>query len=153
MPHVNVEAARIADVTGAVTAIVYILAVIALCTARTVGRPGLADWIGLVSILAMIPLAYLLYAGLKADRPVIYLVWIGLILLFLLFELIVDHVLKLEFRSDIRTAIPYVMFFFAVTGGLIGVAAQAGRQWMLVAVALFLAMAAMAFIQRAKTGL
>ena len=70
----DVEAARTADVTGAVTAIVYILLVIALFTARTVGRPELANWIGLISILAMIPLAYLLYAGLKADRAVIYLV-------------------------------------------------------------------------------
>ena len=38
MPYINVEAGRTADVTGAVTAIVYILLVIALFTARAVGR-------------------------------------------------------------------------------------------------------------------
>ena len=149
----NVEAVRTADVIGAVTAIVYILLVIILFTARIVGWLELANWIGLISILAMIPLAYLLYAVLKADRPIIYMVWIGLMLLFLLFELIVDHILEFDFRRNLHTVIPYVMFFFAATGGLIGVAAQAGKQWMYVAIALFFVMAAMAFIQRAKTGI
>ncbi|MFC1935517.1 hypothetical protein ACFLX9_01965 [Chloroflexota bacterium] len=149
----DVVSTRTADLTGSVTAIAYMLLIIALLTARLAERPELGQWIGLVSILAMIPLAYLFYAGLKVDRPFIYLVWIGLMLLFLLFELIVDYILKLDFRSNLRTAIPYVMFFFAATGGLLGVAAQAGKQWMYMAVALYLVMAAMAFIQRAKTGL
>jgi len=141
------------DLLGAITANVYFLTVIALFTARLAGRQELGEWIGLVSILAMIPLAYLFVVGLKTDRPFIYFIWIGLMLLFLLFELIVDHLLKLNFRSNLRTAIPYIMFFFGATGGLIGVAAQAGRQWLYMAVALYLVMAAVAFIHRAKTGL
>lgn len=138
---------------GAITATAYFLMVIALFTARMTGRLEFAKWIGLVSILTIIPLAYLFYDGLKADRPFIYSIWIGLMLLFLLLELLVDHILKLDFRSDLRTAIPYVVFFFAATGGLIGVASQAGKQWMYIAVVLFLVMASMAFIQRARTGL
>jgi hypothetical protein len=45
------------------------------------------------------------------------------------------------------------MFFFGATGGMIGVAAQAGRLWTSVTGVIFLTMAALAFIQRAMTGL
>ena len=149
----NVEPVRVADLIGAITAIVYMALVIALLAARIAGKPELGQWVGLVSISAILPLAYLLAAGLRADRPLIYLAWIGLMLVFLLFELIVDHIFKVDFRSNVRTAIPYVMFFFAATGGLLGVAAQGGKQWKYMAIAIYLVMAAMAFIARAKTGL
>lgn len=46
----------------------------------------------------------------------------------------------------------YVTLFFAGTGGMIGVAAHAGRGWAIAAIILFLIMTALAFIQRALTG-
>ena len=45
------------------------------------------------------------------------------------------------------------MFFFAATGGMIGVARQAGKAWSIATVIVFLVMAIMAFIQRGITGL
>ena len=149
----DVASVRTADLIGAITANVYMLLVIALLTARVVGRPELGQWIGLVSFLAVIPLAYLFVAGLRANRPLIYFVWLGLMILFLFFELIIDHILKLDFRSVQWAVVPYVMFFFGATGGMIGVAAQAGRLWTGVTAFIFLIMAVLAFVQRAKTGL
>ena len=52
-----------------------------------------------------------------------------------------------------RAVIPYVVFFFGATGGVIGLAAQAGREWAIASSFIFLVMAAMAFVQRAKIGL
>jgi hypothetical protein len=46
-----------------------------------------------------------------------------------------------------------VMFFFAGTGGLIGIASQAGKNWTYAAIVLFFLMTALAFWQRAKTGM
>jgi hypothetical protein len=47
-----------------------------------------------------------------------------------------------------------VTLFFAATGGLLGVVAyMANRAWIVSAVILFLVMAALAFIQRAVTGM
>jgi predicted RND superfamily exporter protein len=74
-------------------------------------------------------------------------------ILFSLFELIVDDILKVDFRSVQWAVVPYVMFFFAATGGMIGVAAQAGKQWSIVTSVIFLIMAALAFVQRGITGL
>jgi len=45
------------------------------------------------------------------------------------------------------------MLFFGGTGGMLGVAGKAGRTWLYSAVVFFLAMAVLAFVQRAKTGL
>ncbi len=50
--------------------------------------------------------------GLRTDRPLIYFLWIGLMILFLGFELIVDHVFRLDFRSFRWGVTPYVVFFF-----------------------------------------
>ena len=142
----------VADLIGAITANVYFLLIIAVFTARIVGRRELGHWLGLVSILVVIPLIYVLIVGLHTDRSLIYFVWLGLMILFLFIELMVDYIHKLDFRGVRWAVISYVTLFFAATGGMIGLAAQAGKWWGATAFT-FLVMATMAFVQRAKTGL
>jgi len=103
--------------------------------------------------LVLIPLIYLFIVGFKTDRHIIYFVWLTLMILFALFELIVDDILRVDLRSIQRVVVPYVMFFFAATGGMIGVAAQAGKPWSIVTSIVFLVMAVLAFVQRGITGL
>ena len=68
-------------------------------------------------------------------------------------ELLLDYVFKIEFRQVRWMVISYVTLFFAGTGGMIGVAAEAGRSWSVSSVVLFLIMAVLAVVQRAKTGM
>jgi hypothetical protein len=49
--------------------------------------------------------------------------------------------------------IGYVVLFFAGTGGMLGVAANAGLGWSIPAILLFLFMAVLTFVQRAATGM
>jgi hypothetical protein len=149
----NEKEMRTANLIGAITANVYMLLVIAVFIARMLGQLEIGQWIGLASTLAIIPLAYLFVIGLDTNRRMIYFVWLGLMILFVLVELIIDHIFQLDFRSVQWAVILYVMFFFGATGGMIGVAAQAGRLWASVTGTIFLIMAALAFIQRAVTGL
>jgi hypothetical protein len=144
---------RIANLVGALTANVYMLLIIAVFTARILGWLEIGRWIGIASSLVLIPLIYLFVIGLKTDRPKIYFVWLVLMILFLFFELIVDDILQVDFRSVNWAVIPYVMFFFAATGGMIGVAMQAGKRWTRLTCAIFLIMAVLAFVQRGITGL
>ena len=72
---------------------------------------------------------------------------------FAIFEIVVDQILRIELRSSQWTVIPYVMFFFAATGGMIGVASQAGKTWSIATTIVFLIMAVLAFVQRTVTGL
>ena len=145
--------ARIANLIGAITANVYMFLIIAMFAARILGWLEIGRWVGIASSLVLIPLIYLFIVGFKTDRRMIYFVWLTLMILFTLFELIVDDILKVDFRSVQRAVVPYVMFFFAATGGMIGVAAQAGKPWSIVTSVVFLIMAVLAFVQRGITGL
>ena len=145
--------ARNATLVGAITANVYMLLIIAMFTARILGWLEIGRWIGIASSLILIPLTYLFIVGFRTDQHIIYFVWLTLMILFALCELIVDDILRVDFRSIQWVVIPYVMFFFAATGGMIGVAAQAGKPWSIVTSVVFLVMAVLAFVQRGITGL
>ena len=145
--------ARIANLVGAITANVYMLLIIAMFIARILGWFEIGRWIGFATSFVLIPLIYLLVVGLKTNRRIIYFVWLALMVLFALFELVVDQILAIDIRSSQSTVIPYVMFFFAATGGMIGVAMQAGKPWTRLTCAIFLIMAVLAFVQRGITGL
>jgi hypothetical protein len=118
---------------------------------------GKADWgakLGLVQTLVAIPLTgYLLYSAVQLERSTLYWIQVGLFLAFLVVELLVDFIFKIDFRGVRWMVIGYVTFFFAATGGMIGVASLAGTGWAIAAVILFLIMAVLAFVQRAVTGM
>ena len=144
---------KTSNLAGALTANIYMLLIIAVFIMRISGQLEIGRWIGLVSTLVLIPLVYLMVIGLKTDRRCIYFVWLGLMILFVLFELVVDHILRIDFRSQQWSVIAYVMFFFAATGGMIGVASQAGKTCAILTTIIFLIMAVLSFVQRAITGL
>jgi hypothetical protein len=68
-------------------------------------------------------------------------------------EFLLDYVFKIQFRQTQWMVISYVVLYFAGAGGMLGVAASAGRGWMISAVILFLVAGVLAFVQRAVTGL
>jgi hypothetical protein len=149
----DTQLVRTADMIGAITANIYFVLIISVFSMRLVGRPEVGRSIRLTSFLVVVPLIYLFVNAFQTNRSHIYFLWLGLMILFLFAELLIDHVLKLEFRSVRWATILYVIFFFGATGGMIGVAGQAGKWWTTATVLTFLVMAAMAFVQRAKTGL
>ena len=138
---------------GAIIAVADNLLIITLLIARLANKPRLEHWLGIVLLTTALPLVYLIVDSLSSSPPLIYLVWLGLMILYLLIELMLDYVLKYPFRQVRWMAITYVMLLFGATGGMIGVASLAGRVWMLSAVVTFLGMATIAFYQRHKTGL
>ena len=143
---------RTSDLIGAITANVYMLLIIAVFISRILGLLEIGRWIGFTSSLILIPLVYLFVVGLRTGMRRIYFVWLLLMVLFALFELVVDQILMIDIRSTQWTVIPYVMFFFAATGGMIGIASQAGKAWSIATTIVFLIMAVLAFVQRGITG-
>jgi hypothetical protein len=147
------EKRRVADLVGAITANVYMLLIITVFITRILGWLEIERWIGFISSLVILPLLYLFVVGLRTSRRKIYFVWLALMVSFALFELVIDQILMIDIRSAQWTVILYVMFFFAATGGMIGVSAQAGKAWSISASTVFIVMAILAFIQRGITGL
>lgn len=142
-----------ADVLGAVLACSVYGNVILIFVARLLKKPVLESGLGLALMVAAIPLAFLLIVAPSHRRPVLYYVQAALMLSYLIVEFLLDYVFKTNFRSQSGMVVGYVMLFFAGTGGLLGIASHAGRARALPAIGLYIIMAAMAFVQRAITGL
>ncbi len=140
------------NLVGAITADVHTLMITEVFSARLLHAPETRRWIGIVSSLIIIPLVYLFIMGLRTDRGGIYFVWLILMFLFAITELIIDGILRIDFRNTKWAVITYVIFFFAATGGMIGVASQAGKAWSIATSLVFLIMAILVFVQRKITG-
>ena len=141
------------NLLGAIVAIVIYVSAILVFVARLLDKPGWAFAAGVVHLLTALPLVYLLWTAPRLDRPVLYHVQVALMIVWLVVLLLVDYVFKVEFRGNLRWVIAFVVLFFAAAGGILGVAAQAGRGWTIAAVVVYLIMAVLAFVQRAVTGM
>ncbi len=141
------------NLLGALVAVVFYASAILVFIFRLVGKPQFGHWIGYFEFLLAIPLVYLLVTAPQFERPALYYLQIGLMLAWLLVEALLDYILKLDFRKIRWMVISYIVLFFAGTGGMLGVAAYAGRGWTFVAGILFILMAVLAFVQRARTGM
>jgi hypothetical protein len=99
------------------------------------------------------PLVYLLLKAPAVQRPLLYYLQVALMLTGLMVLFIVDYVLKIEFRQTQWMVVSFVVLYFAGMGGMIGVAAEAGRGWAISATVLFILAGILAFVQRAITGI
>ena len=148
----NMEIEKI-NLLGAYVAIFILITSSMIFVFRLLNQETAEYWTGIAFMITAIPLAYLIYSSTNLDRPTLYFIQLGLMIGFIIIELLIDYIFKVDFRHTKWMAISYVMFFFASTGGMIGIASQAGKSWSIIAVILYLIMTALAFIQRAKTGL
>jgi hypothetical protein len=89
----------------------------------------------------------------QLGRPALYYIQVSCMLAWLVVEALLDYILKVDFRNVRWILISYVVLFFAGTGGMLGVAANAGRDWSIAAIVLFFLMTVLTFVQRAVTGM
>jgi len=141
------------NLLGAITAIAFFASAILVFVFRLLGKPQYENWIGYFEFLLAIPLIFLLIQAPQLGRPTLYYIQIACMLAWLVLEALLDYILKVDFRNVRWMVISYVVLFFAGTGGLLGVASNAGRGWSILAIILFLIMAMLTFIQRAITGM
>jgi len=137
---------------GAYVAIFILITSCLIFIFRLLNQETAEYWTGIAFMLTGIPIVYLIYSSSNIERPTLYYIQLVLMIGFIMIELLLDYIFKVDFRHTKWMAISYVMFFFASTGGMIGVASQAGKSWSISAVILFLTMTTLAFVQRAKTG-
>jgi hypothetical protein len=141
------------NLLGAVTAIAFFVSAILVFAFRLLGKPQYGHKIGYFEFLLAIPLIYLLTQAPQLERPALYYIQIACMLAWLALEALLDYILKVDFRNVRWMVISYVVLFFAGTGGLLGVASNAGRGWSIAAIILFLIMTILTFVQRAVTGM
>lgn len=141
------------NLIGAVTAHVVFISSIITFSSRLIFKFGPGHWVGIPLLLMVFPLGYLLFTAPGVNRPFLYYIQVGLMLLFIILLFLVDYVFKYDFRQTQWMVISFVIFYFAGMGGMIGVASLAGRGWTISAIILFILAAILAFVQRAITGI
>jgi hypothetical protein len=141
------------NLLGAVAAVAFFVSAILVFSLRLLGKPQYGHWIGYFEFLLAIPLVFLLLKAPQLHRPPLYYIQIGCMLAWLVVEALLDYIVKVDFRNVRWMVISYVVLFFAGMGGMLGVAANAGRGWSIAAIVLFLIMAVLTFVQRAVTGM
>ena len=77
---------------------------------------------GKAFIALAVPFGMVLVDGLIAGREVWMLAVLGLTLVYILVELLLDFVWKIEFRKMFALHVPYLILFYSVLFGLIGFA-------------------------------
>ncbi len=140
------------NLLGAIVAIAFFISAILVFVFRLLGKPQYDHRIGYFEFLLAIPMLFMLLTAPQLHRPALYYIQIGCMLAWLAVEALLDYILKIDFRNVRWMVISYVVLFFAGTGGMLGVAVQAGRGWSILAISLFLIMAVLTFVQRAVTG-
>ena len=141
------------DLLGAISAHIIFISSIITFASRMIFTLKPGHWVGTPILLMAFPLVYLLIKAPAFDRPFLYYIQIGVMLVWLVILFLVDYVFGFEFRQTQWMVISYVVLYFAGMGGMIGVAALAGRGWMISAIILFFIAAVLAFVQRAVTGI
>jgi hypothetical protein len=141
------------DLLGAIVAHVIFISSIITFVARMRLGVGPGHWIGIPILLMAFPLVYLLIRAPADGRSLLYCIQIGAMLAWLTALSLLDYVFKIDFRQTQWMVIAYVMLYFAGIGGMIGLAAQAGKGWAISATLLFFVVGVLAFVQRAVTGL
>ena len=141
------------NLLGAVVAIAFYVSAILVFISRLIGKSQYGYWIGYFEFLLAFPMIFLLLKAPQLNRPALYYIQICCMLAWLVVEALLDYILKIEFRNVKWMVISYVVLFFAGTGGMLGVAANAGHWWGISAIVLFLIMAVLAFVQRSVTGM
>ncbi len=143
---------QFSNIAGAIVANLINVLVIAVFLSRLSDRPKIEHWFGIILILSIVPLIYLFITAIGFKRPLLYFIQISLMITYLVVELMLDYILKLDFRQNQSIVIPYIMLFFSGTGGMIGVASHAGKVWIIVTIISFLIMTILSFVQRYITG-
>jgi hypothetical protein len=117
---------RPVDLSVVIVANIINLLVIAVFLVRTLGKRDLEHMLGVVLVLCAIPLLYALYRNVAAGREWWAIVLPGFMVFYLILELLLDYILKVEFR---QTALlwPYLLVFYLSLTGMIGYAFLSGK--------------------------
>jgi hypothetical protein len=142
-----------ADLLGTITGLTILTTSILIFVFRLLGYSKAEYWAGILFILSSLPILFLLFKACEFQRPTIYFVQLGVMLTFILAELFLDYIFKVDFRHTRWMVISYATLFFAATGGMIGIVSQSGKGYSIIAVILFFVMTFLAFFQRFKTGM
>lgn len=146
------EAKESINLLGAVIANVNNLLLAVIFFARLYKLEKLEYWLGILFISTILPLIFMFIKSFGSDRAGIYYIQLLLMIAFIIAELLLDYIFKIDFRQNRNIVIPYITLFYASLGGMIGIASNAGKPWPLVTAVSFLFVTALSLFVHFRTG-
>ena len=119
---------QLIDTVLVVSANLFNLLVTAIFFSRPLGLRRLEHWLGLINVALALPVGAAVVLNALARREWWTIVLPALLLAYLLLELLLDYILKLEFRKT-RLLGPYLLLYYAAQMGMIGYAFLVSEPW------------------------
>jgi hypothetical protein len=105
------------DLTLVIAAVIFHLSIVGVYIAQKKGRDKLVRTFGTVTLLLGVPLAVVFGHYIISSEPLWKLVSFGFIFFYLLTELLLDFVFKIEFRKmPIPHTLYIILFYIAIIG-------------------------------------
>ena len=139
------------DLVFVLSAIVFNLLIAGVFIAQKKDRPKLVRTFGILWLSLAIPLAVVFIHYLIVGRDLWIMIYFGFIFLYIFIELLLDYILKIEFRQKKITHIPYIVLEYIALFGLIGISFAIDRTWgFLVSISFWVLLASLIYLYRGR---
>jgi hypothetical protein len=135
------------DLLFVLSAVAFNLLIAAIFIAQKLGKDKLVKTFGILWLWLLIPLALVFVVYWQAGKEARILLYFGLIFLYMLAELLLDYVFKIDFRSKAITHVPYIILEYIALFSLIAIAFDIDQRWgMMVSICFWILMGSLIFL-------
>ena len=117
------------DFMFVLSAVAFNLLVAAIFIAQKLGQDKLVRILGILWLWLIIPLALAFVSYWQQGRETRILVSFGFVFFYMLVELLLDYVFRVDFRARPITHVPYILLEYVALFGLIVIAFDVNRGW------------------------
>lgn len=117
------------DLMFVLSAVAFNLLIAAIFVAQKLGREKLVNTFGVLWLCLLIPLTLVFVSYRSAGRETLILVSFGFVFLYMLVELLLDYVFKVDFRSKPIMHVPYIILEYVALFSLIRIAFEIDQAW------------------------
>jgi len=110
------------DLLFVLSAAFFNLLIAAIFVAQKLEKEKLVRTLGILWLCLVVPLSLVFVAYLREGRPIKILVYLLLIFFYMLVELLLDFILKVDFRARSSTHISYIILEYVALFSLIAIA-------------------------------
>lgn len=104
-------------------------------------RLDLIQRFGWLYLLLSMPASFGIFLATQEHDSIRYIIFLGIFLIYLLFEWLLDHVLKLNFRENLKKnwmwMVPYLALYYAMNYGFIIMPWKSSVLWGIIMLVLF----------------
>jgi len=137
------------DLTFVITATFFNLLIAVIFVAQKRLRADLVRAFGVMWLCLGIPLGIVFVRYLSLAKPLWIMVYFGFILFYMLVELLLDYVVKYDFRAKRSTHVPYIVLEYVALFGLIGISFAIHRLWgFIVSISFWILLGSLVYLYR-----